>query len=134
MTGHEMVDCQGAARPLSGEEYVGEEQNFGSEVQFIFVRLSVLREYLRRDLEMPNLPFTYDFEVSLSTFSVRVLTGLQVCTVVAKRCFAQQFLAQQRRNIAHIFSSQNMVFIPLYDPISCLESDRRLGVHVLLRG
>ena len=35
---------------------------FGEEVQFIFVRLSVLREYLRRDLAMPNLPFPYDFE------------------------------------------------------------------------
>ena len=26
------------------------------------MRLSVLREYLRRDLAMPNLPFPYDFE------------------------------------------------------------------------
>ena len=57
-----MTDCQGAAKPIEGEDYVGEEQGFGEEVQFIFVRLSVLREYLRRDLEMPNLPFPYDFE------------------------------------------------------------------------
>ena len=35
---------------------------FGEEVKFIFVRLSVLREYLRRDLAMPNLPFPYDFD------------------------------------------------------------------------
>ena len=34
----------------------------GEEQKFIFVRLSVLREYLRRDLQMPNLPFPYDFE------------------------------------------------------------------------
>lgn len=40
----------------------GDEVVFGEEVQFIFVRLSVLREYLRRDLAMPNLPFPYDFE------------------------------------------------------------------------
>ena len=40
----------------------GDEVVFGEEVQFIFVRLSVLREYLRRDLAMPNLPFAYDFE------------------------------------------------------------------------
>ena len=35
---------------------------FGDETKYIFVRLSVLREYLRRDLAMSNLPFTYDFE------------------------------------------------------------------------
>lgn len=29
----------------------------GAEVKFIFVRLSVLREYLKRTLAMPNLPF-----------------------------------------------------------------------------
>ena len=45
-----------------GSEYVGEDTTFGEEVKFIFVRLSVLREYLRRDLSMPNLPFPYDFE------------------------------------------------------------------------
>ena len=54
--GHEIHKCQGAAKPLDGEDYVGEEQ------KFIFVRLSVLRDYLRRDLEMPNLPFPYNFE------------------------------------------------------------------------
>ena len=62
-TGHEMVDCQGAPRPIEGSEYVGEEaQTFGEGLNYIFVRLSVLREYLRRDLAMPNLPFPYDFE------------------------------------------------------------------------
>jgi len=60
--GHEMVDCQGAPRPIEGSEYVGEEKSFGEEVKYIFVRLSVLREYLRRDLAMPNLPFPYEFE------------------------------------------------------------------------
>lgn len=35
---------------------------FGSENEFIFVRLNVLREYLERDLVMPNLPFPYEFE------------------------------------------------------------------------
>ena len=61
--GHEMVDCQGAARPQEGSDYVGEDSPaYGEEVKYIFVRLSVLREYLRRDLAMPNLPFEYDFE------------------------------------------------------------------------
>lgn len=32
------------------------------EVKFIFVRLNVLREYLERELAMPNLPFDYDFD------------------------------------------------------------------------
>ncbi|TRY71497.1 hypothetical protein TCAL_12611 [Tigriopus californicus] len=60
--GHNMVDCTGAAKPIAGSEYLGEDPSFGEEVKFIFVRLSVLREYLRRDLAMPNLPFPYDFE------------------------------------------------------------------------
>ena len=61
--GHEMVDCQGAARPIEGSEYTGEDEPvFGEETKYIFVRLSVLREYLRRELAMPNLPFPYDFE------------------------------------------------------------------------
>ena len=55
--GHEIHECQGAAKPLDGEDYVGESTQIGEEQKFIFVHLSVLREYLRRDLEMPNLPF-----------------------------------------------------------------------------
>ena len=35
---------------------------FFLKVKYIWVRLSVLREYLARDLAMPNLPFPYDFE------------------------------------------------------------------------
>ena len=60
--GHDMVDCTGAAKPIEGSDYAGEEPSFGEETKYIFVRLSVLREYLKRDLEMPNLPFPYDFE------------------------------------------------------------------------
>ncbi|XP_046426215.1 5'-3' exoribonuclease 2 homolog isoform X1 [Neodiprion fabricii] len=55
--GHEMKDCTGS-EPVAKEE----ENMFGSECQFIFVRLNVLREYLERELQMPNLPFKYDFE------------------------------------------------------------------------
>ncbi|XP_003489200.1 5'-3' exoribonuclease 2 homolog [Bombus impatiens] len=55
--GHEMQECTGA------EVNQGDETNtFGSECQYIFVRLNVLREYLERELQMPNLPFKYDFE------------------------------------------------------------------------
>ncbi|KAG7200142.1 hypothetical protein KM043_000580 [Ampulex compressa] len=55
--GHEMKECTGAEPNQKEEESV-----FGSECQFIFVRLNVLREYLERELQMPNLPFKYDFE------------------------------------------------------------------------
>ncbi|XP_015439887.1 PREDICTED: 5'-3' exoribonuclease 2 homolog [Dufourea novaeangliae] len=55
--GHEMKECTGS-EPNEKEE----ENAFGSECQFIFVRLNVLREYLERELQMPNLPFKYDFE------------------------------------------------------------------------
>lgn len=58
MLGHESKDCNGLAT-VGGEE---EPTLFGKETQFIFVRLSVLREYLERELEMPNLPFPYDFD------------------------------------------------------------------------
>lgn len=54
--GHELKDCCGLEK---NETIV---KLFSPEVQFIFVRLSVLREYLRRELDMPGLPFPYDFE------------------------------------------------------------------------
>ncbi|KAK0093039.1 hypothetical protein PV326_014447 [Microctonus aethiopoides] len=55
--GHEMKDCTG-----SEPDQQKEDNAFGAECQFIFVRLNVLREYLERELQMPNLPFKYDFE------------------------------------------------------------------------
>ncbi|KDR24133.1 5'-3' exoribonuclease 2-like protein [Zootermopsis nevadensis] len=59
--GHEMKDCIGVAKELCGaNDEVAPA--FSAEVEFIFVRLNILREYLERELEMPNLPFKYDFE------------------------------------------------------------------------
>ncbi|GLV43464.1 Rat1 5'-3' exoribonuclease [Carabus blaptoides fortunei] len=55
--GHEMKDCIGAERTAQSDT-----PDFGSEGDFIFVRLNVLREYLEKELQMPNLPFKYDFE------------------------------------------------------------------------
>lgn len=56
-----MKDCIGVARELSGtNDEVAPA--FAAEVEFIFVRLNILREYLERELEMLNLPFKYDFE------------------------------------------------------------------------
>jgi 5'-3' exoribonuclease 2 len=56
-----MKDCIGVAKELSGtNDEVAPP--FAAEVEYIFVRLNILREYLERELEMPNLPFKYDFE------------------------------------------------------------------------
>ncbi|XP_059473888.1 5'-3' exoribonuclease 2 homolog isoform X2 [Neocloeon triangulifer] len=57
--GHEVKDCAGVAQQESKEDVmtVG-----GSEPNFIFVRLSVLREYLEKELQMPNLPFKFDLD------------------------------------------------------------------------
>ena len=60
--GCELTKCTGAAKPLDDNEYVGEDIKVYEETKYIFVRLSVLREYLAKDLTMPNLPFPYDFE------------------------------------------------------------------------
>jgi len=56
--GHSMNDCQGLSDALN-EASTAE---IGKEVQFIFVRLCVLREYLKKELYMSGLPFTYDFD------------------------------------------------------------------------
>lgn len=56
--GHEMKDCSG----LDVEFNTQAEVQFGKETQFIFVRLNVLKEYLSKELDMPNLPFPYEFE------------------------------------------------------------------------
>ncbi|XP_058467730.1 5'-3' exoribonuclease 2 homolog [Malaya genurostris] len=57
--GHEMKDCIG----LQSERDIDRTPPPpGKETQFIFVRLNVLKEYLQKELDMPNLPFTYDFE------------------------------------------------------------------------
>ncbi|XP_055588422.1 5'-3' exoribonuclease 2 homolog [Uranotaenia lowii] len=57
--GHEMKDCTG----LQSERDIDRSPPPpGKETQFIFVRLNVLKEYLQKELDMPNLPFPYDFE------------------------------------------------------------------------
>ena len=55
--GHEMKECTGS-EPNAADT----APSYGSEQEFIFVRLSVLREYLFQELAMPNLPFPYSFE------------------------------------------------------------------------
>ncbi|XP_052865741.1 5'-3' exoribonuclease 2 homolog [Anopheles cruzii] len=57
--GHVMKDCTGLQ---SEREMMKTPPGPGKETQFIFVRLNVLKEYLQKELDMPNLPFAYDFE------------------------------------------------------------------------
>ncbi|KAL9693962.1 hypothetical protein quinque_013247 [Culex quinquefasciatus] len=57
--GHEMKDCAGLK---SARDCERSPPPPGKETQFIFVRLNVLKEYLAKELDMPNLPFAYDFE------------------------------------------------------------------------
>lgn len=59
--GHELKDCQGLAREETEEFGVVPEAMQG-ETDFIFIRLPVLREYLAKELEIPNLPFPFDLE------------------------------------------------------------------------
>ncbi|XP_071453588.1 5'-3' exoribonuclease 2 homolog [Hetaerina americana] len=56
--GHEMAECMGVEKESDPDA----PPIFGSEQEFIFVRLNVMREYLEKQLQMPNLPFPYDFE------------------------------------------------------------------------
>jgi 5'-3' exoribonuclease 2 len=58
-SGHELKDCAGVAQRENEEEIM---TMGGSEPNFIFVRLCVLREYLEKELQMPNLPFPFDLE------------------------------------------------------------------------
>lgn len=58
--GHEMQDCLGLEKEVPADGAV--ETTFASETEFIFVRINVLREYLEKELEMPNLPFKYELE------------------------------------------------------------------------
>jgi 5'-3' exoribonuclease 2 len=48
---------------LAREEVAPDQADpLSKEKNFIFLRLPVLREYLAKELAMPNLPFKYDFE------------------------------------------------------------------------
>ncbi|XP_067941376.1 5'-3' exoribonuclease 2-like [Watersipora subatra] len=59
--GHEAKECTGAPKAKRGEhDELPEIQPSG--VEFIFIRLNVLREYLSRDLLLTNINFSYDFE------------------------------------------------------------------------
>ncbi|KAM9316010.1 5'-3' exoribonuclease 2 [Gastrophryne carolinensis] len=61
--GHELKECEGLPREKKGEhDEFASSTPCGAEQEFIFIRLNVLREYLEKELNMPNLPFPYNFE------------------------------------------------------------------------
>ncbi|XP_065051602.1 5'-3' exoribonuclease 2-like [Rhopilema esculentum] len=62
--GHDLAECKGLPKEKAGE-FDELTKPVGEEVEFIFIRLNVLREYLERDLRMDGLAFKYDFERSL---------------------------------------------------------------------
>lgn len=57
--GHEMKDCVGGCQ---SEQDKPPDHAIGDQTNFIFVRLNVLKEYLEKELLMPNLPFKYEFD------------------------------------------------------------------------
>ncbi|CAG0882051.1 unnamed protein product [Darwinula stevensoni] len=59
--GHEMQECQGLPKNRQGEHDELPPPVY-AEQKYIYVRLNVLREYLERELNMPNLPFKFDLE------------------------------------------------------------------------
>ncbi|XP_073709170.1 5'-3' exoribonuclease 2 [Garra rufa] len=63
--GHEIKDCQGLAREKQGEHDEFADSIPVSEQEFIFIRLTVLREYLEKELTMASLPFPFSFERSV---------------------------------------------------------------------
>ncbi|VDK37563.1 unnamed protein product [Gongylonema pulchrum] len=60
--GHELNECRGLARD---EESECQSSPLQKETNFIFVRLPVLREYLERELQIPNSPIPFDLERSI---------------------------------------------------------------------
>lgn len=60
--GHETKDCTGLAREKQGKNDEFANSYVPTETNYIFLRLSVLREYLQRELFIPNLPFKFDVE------------------------------------------------------------------------
>ncbi|CAF3304786.1 unnamed protein product [Rotaria socialis] len=61
--GHNMKQCQGIPKEKFGKHDELQSTKYYSETRYIFVRLSILREYLYRDLEIHHqLPFEWDLE------------------------------------------------------------------------
>ncbi|CAJ0954862.1 unnamed protein product, partial [Mesorhabditis belari] len=60
--GHELKGCKGLEDNETGEKAADDADPLQKEKNFIFLRIPVLREYLEKELTMPNLPFKWEFE------------------------------------------------------------------------
>lgn len=75
--GHELKDCQGMPR---GDFSETEDMPF-REMNFIFRRITVLREYLAWEMEIANLPFPFDLEVEILQNSIWKHWLISKCTL-----------------------------------------------------
>lgn len=57
--GHIASECKGEAKVMEGEH---DELKKSKDRPFQFLHINVLREYLERELAIPNLPFPWDLE------------------------------------------------------------------------
>lgn len=62
-TGHKAEECTGQAKEKNGE--FDEKQNAAPLKPFIWLHVSVLREYLAAELHVPQQPFPFDLERAL---------------------------------------------------------------------
>ncbi|KAI0020414.1 exoribonuclease Dhp1 [Xylariomycetidae sp. FL0641] len=61
--GHDAKNCRGEAKKKEGE--FGEKDKAVTQKPFIWLHVSVLREYLAVELDVPGLPFRFDLERAL---------------------------------------------------------------------
>jgi len=61
-TGHQAAQCQGKAKVKSGDF---DEKAAPSTKPYIYLNVSILREYLEIELKVENLPFEWDFEKAI---------------------------------------------------------------------
>jgi len=62
-TGHMAAQCQGKAKVKSGD--FDEKASPATEKPYIYLNVSILREYLEVELKVENLPFEWDLEQAI---------------------------------------------------------------------
>ncbi len=62
--GHDTKECTGTQREKSGQHDEFANTYVPSDQQYIFLRICILREYLQKELYMPNLSFEFNIEVN----------------------------------------------------------------------
>lgn len=87
--GHELENCTGSFffydlifinfRLAQSEKGPDQADPLKKNKNFIFIRLTILREHLKRELQMPNLPFEYDFERAVDDWVTNILILLMFC-------------------------------------------------------